>query len=133
VNPAVAYAGDSNDYGTAADPLATTHAKVGGINVFGGGLALYNGNGILVGGLGVSGDSSCADHVIAWRLRHMLGLDFVPAGVNTDSARPDNIIYDIDQPGNSRAIAPSSASGWGQPHCLPTDVAPSSLPATQHP
>ena len=56
-----------------------------------------------------------------------------PAGVNTDSARPDNIIYDIDQPGNSRAIAPRSASGWGQPHCLPTDVAPSSLPATQHP
>jgi uncharacterized protein GlcG (DUF336 family) len=133
VNPAVAYAGDSNDYGTAADPMATAHAKVGGINVFGGGLALYNGSGILVGGLGVSGDSSCADHVIAWRLRHMLGLDFVPAGVNTDSARPDNIIYDIDQPGNSRAIAPSSASGWGQPHCLPTDVAPSSLPATQHP
>jgi uncharacterized protein GlcG (DUF336 family) len=129
VNPAVAYAGEANNYGTATDPLITF--KIGGINVFGGGLALYNSSGILVGGLGVSGDSSCADHVIAWKLRHVLNLDFVPGGVNTDTTRPDNIIYDIDQPGNSRAIAPSSASGWGQPHCLPTDVAPSSLPQTQ--
>ena len=129
VNPAVAYAGEANNYGTATDPLITF--KIGGINVFGGGLALYNSSGILVGGLGMSGDSSCADHVIAWKLRHVLNLDFVPGGVNTDTTRPDNIIYDIDQPGNSRAIAPSSASGWGQPHCLPTDVAPSSLPQTQ--
>jgi uncharacterized protein GlcG (DUF336 family) len=133
VDPAVAYAGNANDYGTANDLMAKNAVKIGGINVFGGGLALYNANGVLVGGLGVSGDSSCADHVIAWKLRHALGLDFVPAGVNTDTTRPDNIIYDIDQPGNSRAIAPRSASGWGQPHCLPTDVAPSSLPATQHP
>jgi uncharacterized protein GlcG (DUF336 family) len=135
VNPAVAYAGDSNDYGTTTDPMATAHVKVGGVNVFGGGLALYNASGTLVGGLGVSGDSSCADHVIAWRLRNMLGLDYVPAGVNTntDPTHPDNIIYDIDQPGNSRAIAPSSPSGWGHPHCAPTDVAPSSLPPTHHP
>jgi uncharacterized protein GlcG (DUF336 family) len=131
VDTAVAYAGEANTYGTSSDPLH--NAKIGGINVFGGGLALYNANGTLVGGIGVSGDSSCADHVIAWRLRHMLNLDFVPAGVNTDTTHPDNIIYDIDQPGNSRAIAPSSASGWGQPHCLPTDVAPSSLPQTQPP
>ena len=37
---------------------------LGGINVFGGGLALYNSDGRLLGGLGVSGDSSCADHNI---------------------------------------------------------------------
>jgi uncharacterized protein GlcG (DUF336 family) len=32
--------------------------------VFGGGLALYDDQGI-VGGLGVSGDSACADHNVA--------------------------------------------------------------------
>ena len=38
-------------------------------------------SGKLVGGLGVSGDSSCADHNIAWRTRHNLNLDYVPGGV----------------------------------------------------
>lgn len=33
---------------------------IGGINVFGDGLALYDDNGI-IGALGVSGDSPCAD------------------------------------------------------------------------
>jgi uncharacterized protein GlcG (DUF336 family) len=128
VNPAVAYAGNANNYGTTTDALVGQ--KIGGINVFGGGLALYNASGLLIGAIGVSGDSSCADHVIAWRVRDALNLDHVPAGVNStaDPARPDNIIYDINQPGNSRAIAPASASGWGHPHCLPTDVAPSTLP-----
>ena len=46
--------------------------RIGGVNVFGGGLALYNAKGVLIGGLGVSGDSSCADHNIAWRTRHNL-------------------------------------------------------------
>jgi uncharacterized protein GlcG (DUF336 family) len=128
VNPAVAYAGNANNYGSTTDALVGQ--KPGGINVFGGGLGLYNTSGVLIGGLGVSGDSSCADHVIAWKLRDALGLDHVPAGVNgtADPARPDNIIYDINQPGSSQAIAPASASGWGHPHCLPTDVVPSSLP-----
>jgi uncharacterized protein GlcG (DUF336 family) len=126
VDPAVAYAGDPNSYGTIGDPLMTH--KPGGVNVFGGGLALYNSGGVLVGAIGVSGDSSCADHVIAWKVRHALNLDHVPAGVNTDSTRPDNIIYDITKPGNSQAIEPASTSGWGHPHCLPSDVSPSSLP-----
>ena len=126
VDPAVAYAGDSNAYGSITDPMLGK--KIGGVNVFGGGLALYNSGNQLIGAIGVSGDSSCADHVIAWKLRHALNLDHVPGGVNTDPTRPDNIIYDIDQPGNSKAIAPASASGWGHPHCLPTDIAPSSLP-----
>ena len=126
VNTIVAYDGDSNAYGTPGDPLVGK--KPGGINVFGGGLALYNASGVLIGALGVSGDSSCADHVIAWKVRDALGLDHVPAGVNTDATRYDNIIYDITQPGSSQAIASASTSGWGHPHCLPTDVAPSSLP-----
>jgi hypothetical protein len=41
--------------------------RIGGVNVFSGGLALYNAKGVLIGGLGVSGDSSCADHNIGWR------------------------------------------------------------------
>ena len=65
-----------------------------------------------MGGLGVSGDTSCADHNIAWKLRHVLGLDWVPAGVNKESANPkgdDNIIYDI--------ASGRSASGYGHPEC----------------
>jgi hypothetical protein len=80
---------------------------VGGLIVFGGGLALYDGNGI-VGALGVSGDSSCADHNVAWRVRHFLGLDHVPAGVSPNMK--DAIIYDIGPDGKS-------ASGYGHPKC----------------
>jgi len=50
------------------------------LNLFGGGLALYNSQGVLVGALGVSEDSSCADHNIAWRTHHSLNLDVVPGG-----------------------------------------------------
>jgi uncharacterized protein GlcG (DUF336 family) len=91
VDTATAYKGPSRDYGTAYDPLVGN--KIGGINVFGGGLALYNKQHELVGGLGVSGDTSCADHNIAWRTRNNLHLDYVPAGVSGDTARPDNINY----------------------------------------
>ncbi len=64
--------GDANQFGMANDPMIGK--RVGGIIVFGGGLALYNDSDI-VGGLGVSGDSSCADHNVAWRVRQALGLD----------------------------------------------------------
>ena len=36
-------------------------------------LALYS-NGDVVGGLGLSGDTACADHSTAWRLRAFLRL-----------------------------------------------------------
>ena len=89
--------------------------RIGGINVFGGGLALYNASGQLVGGIGVSGDSSCADHNIAWRARNTLNLDHVPAGVSPDATRKDNIVYDITpQAGQMPGV---SASGWGHPVC----------------
>ena len=117
VDPAVAYAGNANTYGGPSDPLVGN--KIGGVNVFGGGLALYNGNGTLVGAIGVSGDTSCADHVIAWKVRDALGLDHVTGGVSGDPARPDNIIYDIDS---------SMPGGFGHPHCLPSDVDPATLP-----
>ncbi|MBX6331898.1 MAG: heme-binding protein [Gemmatimonadaceae bacterium] len=121
VDPAVAYGGNAADYGTEKDFMVGK--RIGGINVFGGGVALYASDGTLLGGLGVSGDASCADHNIAWKTRFNLGLDHVPAGVSTPPAF-DNIIYDIDSTG-------TSASGFGHPECsdaataisqaLPTD------------
>jgi uncharacterized protein GlcG (DUF336 family) len=92
VDPDVAYGGNAQDYGTASDPMVGK--KIGGVNVFGGGLALYDASGNLVGALGVSGDTSCTDHVIAWRLRHALNLDNVPAGV-ADGGADDNLIYAV--------------------------------------
>jgi len=113
VNTDVAYGGRAEDYGTANDPMVG--GVIGGVNVFGGGLALYDSAGKLLGAIGVSGDSSCADHNIAWRTRHTLILDFVPAGVSGDPTRPDNIVYDIvNPPGFPIGV---STSGWGHPVC----------------
>jgi uncharacterized protein GlcG (DUF336 family) len=55
----------------------------GGLIFFGGGVALYNGSGRVIGGLGVSGDTSCADHEIAKRVRDLLGLN-PPGGPTAD-------------------------------------------------
>jgi hypothetical protein len=102
------------------------------VNVFGGGLALYNTQGKLVGAIGVSGDTSCTDHIIAWKVRHALNLDSVPAGVAPGAVNgTDNIIHDI-------AVTPQglekSTSGWGHPTCpgAPADAIAAALPAT-HP
>ena len=113
VNTSVAYGGNASNFGRPNDPMVG--GRIGGINVFGGGLALYTDSGKLVGGVGVSGDSSCADHNIAWRVRSGLGLDHVPAGVSPDGTRKDNIVYDITaQAGQMSGV---SASGWGHPEC----------------
>ena len=96
-----AYAGPSEVYGTVNDPLVGM--KSGGVNVFGGGLPLYDSTGKLVGAVGVSGDSSCTDHVIAWKLRHALELDFIPGGVHPTRG-DDNIVFD-------------QSSGWAHPVC----------------
>lgn len=126
VDPEVAYANSYLFYGTPGDPMVGQ--RIGGVNVFGGGLALYNSNHQLVGGLGVSGDTSCADHFIAWRTRNLLGLDHlgtVIPGVSGDSARPDNIIFDITaNPNGGTGI---SAGGFGHPTCINTGN-PKSLP-----
>ena len=113
VNPEAVYGGDPKAYGTTQDYLVGR--RPGGINVFGGGVALYAADGTIVGGLGVSGDYSCADHNIAWKLRHLLELDYVPGGVDPvvipGKPNDDNIVYDID-PKTGK-----SASGWGHPEC----------------
>ncbi len=84
----------------------------GGIITFGGGVALYSG-GQVIGGLGVSGDSSCADHAIAYRMRTNAGYGSVPKGVAPDNT--DNIIY---------APSGSPPTGFQQPHCFPSDITP---------
>jgi uncharacterized protein GlcG (DUF336 family) len=63
-DPTALYAAPAENYGTPQDP-ALQHA-VGGSIVFGGGLPLYDGR-TIVGAVGVSGDTSCADHNVAWR------------------------------------------------------------------
>ena len=80
--------GSANRYGQSNDPLVGEF--IGGVNVFGGGLALYDSGGILLGGLGVSGDTSCTDHIVAWKVRDGLGLDNIPGGVAPDGT--DNLI-----------------------------------------
>ena len=70
--------------------------RIGGVNVFGGGLGLYGPNGELIGALGVSGDTSCTDHIIAWKVRYRLNLDSVPQGVSPTG--DDNLILDPSEP-----------------------------------
>jgi uncharacterized protein GlcG (DUF336 family) len=116
----VAYSGNPSNYGQANDPMVG--GRIGGVNVFGGGLGLYAAGGALVGGIGVSGDTSCADHNIAYRTRSALNLDYVPAGVAGGNKR-DNIIFDIVPQGGGDAVPGAgqmpgvSASGFGHPSC----------------
>lgn len=111
VDPTVAYEGDAGKFGTTKDPLRKD--RVGGINVFGGGLALYNSSKVKVGAIGVSGDTSCTDHVVVWKVREQLAggafhVANVPGGVAGTSK--DAMIQDI--------TGGVSASGFGHPTCL---------------
>lgn len=100
VDTKVAYRGNGFIWGTSKDPLVGK--KVGGVNVFGGGLAIYDSYGKLLGAIGVSGDTSCTDHIVAWRVRGKLGLDNIPGGVGNPG---DNIILD-------------TSNGFGHPECF---------------
>ncbi|MGB8337656.1 MAG: heme-binding protein [Burkholderiales bacterium] len=127
VSTDAAYKGPSSHFGQFNDPMVGS--KIGGVNVFGGGLALYNSNHVLVGAVGVSGDTSCADHNIAWRTRHSLNMDFVSGGVGP-AARPDNINY------QGTVAVPSLQNDFSHPICAIAGVDSVSaisavLPATQ--
>jgi len=93
-------------------------AAVGGMITFGGGVALYN-NGQVLGGLGVSGDTSCADHAVAYRMRAQANLNATPTS--------DNIGYYAGA-GTGGVITSSTQvdpSQFKQPHCLgAADVTP---------
>ena len=86
VDTDVAYEGSPEDYGTDDDPMVGS--RIGGVNVFGGGLSLYDTDGTLLGGIGMSGDASCRDHLNAWNARDELGLDTTP--------NSDDIVFDIE-------------------------------------
>jgi uncharacterized protein GlcG (DUF336 family) len=103
-NPAAVY-GEAATFGTTNDPMVGK--AIGGIIVFAGGLPLYSKEGRLIGGLGLSGDTSCTDHIIAWKVRHLLALDAVPMGPSPD--HNDNMILDWQNN--------NSASGFGHPTC----------------
>jgi uncharacterized protein GlcG (DUF336 family) len=75
----------------------------GGLIFFGGGVPLYSA-GKIVGGLGISGDTSCADHEIAKRTRDALSLN--PAG----GPNVDDITYSV----------PDGPSVFTHPRCLNT-------------
>lgn len=112
-NPNKSGDGKAEDYGMPDDPMVGS--MIGGVNVFGGGLALYDELKGLVGAVGVSGNTSCADHNIAWRVRDALDMDFLPPPPDGGVGDPgDNIIFDIadDDHGN-----PESADGFGHPEC----------------
>jgi hypothetical protein len=131
---------NAGTFGTTQDPLVGQ--RVGGVNVFGGGLALYQKNGVKVGGLGVSGDQSCTDHMVAWWTRYYLHLDHLAAvpGVSGDATRPDNIVFDIQpNPDGTGSAGPfpytsgevgHSAGGFGHPQCL-NNPNPASLPVVE--
>jgi uncharacterized protein GlcG (DUF336 family) len=75
----------------------------GGLIFFGGGVPLYR-NGKIIGALGVSGDTACADHEIAKRVRDLAGLN--PPG----GALVDDIVYS----------GPDAPSVFAHPVCLNT-------------
>jgi uncharacterized protein GlcG (DUF336 family) len=119
----VAYSGSPERYGLQNDPMVG--GRIGGVNVFGGGVPLYTADRLLVGGLGVSGDTSCADHNVAYRARNSLNLDWLPLSqggiISGNPARRDTIRYDIvPQAGQMPGVSPS---GWGHPECFAPDVA----------
>lgn len=103
-------------------PRSGANQFAGGIITFGGGVPLYQ-NGQVIGGLGVSGDSACADHVIAYRMRRganngktNLGLDKIPAGVGFK--KTDNIDF----------LGSGPATGFQHPTCFPGhDISPGAI------
>lgn len=97
--------GQSNlfDTGFLAPPAEGDRGKnriPGGLIFFGGGVPLYK-SGKIIGGLGVSGDTSCADHEIAKRVRTLAALD-PPGGPSVD-----DITYSV----------PDGASVFTHPFC----------------
>jgi len=103
--------GQSNPFNPQAlaptgNPEASTGGIAGGMIFFGGGVPLYQ-NGKIVGGLGISGDTSCADHEVAKGVRNAAGLN--PPGGKT----ADDISYD-------QGIGPDAPSPFTHPLCLNT-------------
>jgi hypothetical protein len=124
VNP---LAGDYKTFGTPQDPVVGK--RVGGFSVLGGGLALFDANKKKVGAIGVSGETGCTSHAVAWKVREALrGGAYtrtnVPWGLSAD--HDDKLIQDITPTGNYNPNGGPghSTSGFGHPVCVmnPTDA-----------
>ena len=140
VSTQVAYSDSASGrfFGAKDDPMVGH--RIGGVNVFGGGLPLYAAGHKIVGGVGVSGDTSCADHNIAWRVRNILNLDHMAEGDGLkavpgpaslfagDATHPDNIILDITA--NPAGGSGNSKSGFGHPPCM-NSTGSDALPAVR--
>jgi hypothetical protein len=119
VDASRAYGGSPNTYGTKSDYLK--NKRIGGVNVFGGGLALYNGN-KKVGAIGVSGDTSCRDHAFAWLVRQNVNLQ--PSGMvgittfNVNASGGANTPSAVGTVGDEMIINGSGGwQGWQHPAC----------------
>ena len=128
VNPQLAYNGNPEKFGTNLDSAAKNKIVIGGVNVFGGGVPLYDPDtGEVIGAIGVSGDSSCTDHIIAWRIRHALGYTKLPSGVNTGNyggatapgSGDDNLILD-------------DTNAFGHPACGFSEETVNDLPSMEN-
>ena len=120
VDAGAAYDGNANAFGTPRDPLRGK--RIGGVNVFGGGLAVYHG-GRKVGAIGVSGDTSCRDHAYAWRVR--AALNGHPAGTGITTFNIDALGNKVEplagaRVGDEAVLGGKSDSywnAWSQPAC----------------
>jgi uncharacterized protein GlcG (DUF336 family) len=102
-----------------SSPGGGRHQIVGGIITFGGGVPLYRA-GQIIGGLGVSGDTACADHEIAKKVRDLAVLN--PPG----GAHVDDISY-------TAAPSPGTPPQFTHPGCLNTFRDGVALPAVTEP
>ena len=124
VDASLAYLGSPSEYGTANDPLVGH--RVGGINVFGGGLAIYGSGGKKLGAIGVSGDTSCRDHAFAWEMRRLADLQAKGAGITTanKTVTGEEISFDGATVGDEALISLDGFNketnywtAWAQPAC----------------
>lgn len=102
------YQGNYALFGTPVDPMVGQ--RIGGTITFGGGLGLYVGNKV-VGGIGLSGDTACADHSTAWRTRANLSLT------------PGNAV------GKAFDTITLTSDASGHPHCPNDDLTQGVTPA----
>lgn len=123
VDASRSYLGSPSAYGTNSDPIKGK--RIGGVNVFGGGLALYKA-GKKIGAVGVSGDTSCRDHAFAWRIRG--SLEMHPGGVGITTVNM-NAAGNVQEPlpgakyGDEMILSPPPHDTgnywetWAQPVC----------------
>ena len=88
---------NSNPFNPEFQPQGTGGGVPGGIITFGGGVPLYF-NKQVIGGLGVSGDTACADHAIAFRMRKAAGLNGTPNDDNIQYLTLGELPHDLKHP-----------------------------------